>query len=217
MDTLKQSIILFDLDGTLTDSEEGIIRSTQYMQEKMGQRIWSAEELHFIVGPPLMQSFTKEFGMAQWKWRKKPLPSSANAMQRLGLFENSVFPGVVELLQALRKKGKRLAVATSKKEDLAVRILEHFEIADYFEVIGGDRREVGRDNKAKVIDYVLETMQAKKDDVIMIGDRKFDIEGAHAIGIPCIAVEYGYGDRDEFEAHGADYIAKTTEDVEKLF
>ena len=64
MDTLKQSIILFDLDGTLTDSEEGIIRSTQYMQEKMGQRIWSAEELHFIVGPPLIQSFTKEFGMA---------------------------------------------------------------------------------------------------------------------------------------------------------
>ena len=98
-----------------------------------------------------------------------------------------------------------------------MRILEHFEIADYFEVIGGDRREVGRDNKAKVIDYVLETMQAKKDDVIMIGDRKFDIEGAHATGIPCIAVEYGDGDRDEFKAHGADYIAKTTEDVEKLF
>ena len=200
MDTLKQSIILFDLDGTLTDSEEGIIRSTQYMQEKMGQRIWSAEE----------------FGMAQ-EMAEKAVAIFRERYATIGLFENSVFPGVVELLQALRKKGKRLAVATSKKEDLAVRILEHFEIADYFEVIGGDRREVGRDNKAKVIDYVLETMQAKKDDVIMIGDRKFDIEGAHAIGIPCIAVEYGYGDRDEFKAHGADYIAKTTEDVEKLF
>ena len=207
MDTLKQSIILFDLDGTLTDSEDGIIRSTQYMQEKMGQRIWSAEELH---------SFTKEFGMAQ-EMAEKAVAIFRERYATIGLFENSVFPGVVELLQALRKKGKRLAVATSKKEDLAVRILEHFEIADYFEVIGGDRREVGRDNKAKVIDYVLETMQAKKDDVIMIGDRKFDIEGAHAIGIPCIAVEYGYGDRDEFKAHGADYIAKTTEDVEKLF
>ena len=216
MDTLKQSIILFDLDGTLTDSEEGIIRSTQYMQEKMGQRIWSAEELHFIVGPPLIQSFTKEFGMAQ-EMAEKAVAIFRERYATIGLFENSVFPGVVELLQALRKKGKRLAVATSKKEDLAVRILEHFEIADYFEVIGGDRREVGRDNKAKVIDYVQETMQARKDDVIMIGDRKFDIEGAHAIGIPCIAVEYGYGDRDEFEAHGADYIAKTTEDVEKLF
>ena len=173
MDTLKQSIILFDLDGTLTDSEEGIIRSTQYMQEKMGQRIWSAEELHFIVGPPLIQSFTKEFGMAQ-EMAEKAVAIFRERYATIGLFENSVFPGVVELLQALRKKGK-------------------------------------------VIDYVLETMQAKKDDVIMIGDRKFDIEGAHAIGIPCIAVEYGYGDRDEFEAHGADYIAKTTEDVEKLF
>ena len=127
MDTLKQSIILFDLDGTLTDSEEGIIRSTQYMQEKMGQRIWSAEELHFIVGPPLMQSFTKEFGMAQ-EMAEKAVAIFRERHATIGLFENSVFPGVVELLQALRKKGKRLAVATSKKEDLAVRILEHFEI-----------------------------------------------------------------------------------------
>ena len=110
-----------------------------------------------------------------------------------------------------------ITYTTRHYDKLIQAVLEHFEIADYFEVIGGDRREVGRDNKAKVIDYVLETMQAKKDDVIMIGDRKFDIEGAHAIGIPCIAVEYGYGDRDEFEAHGADYIAKTTEDVGKLF
>lgn len=91
MDTLKQSIILFDLDGTLTDSEEGIIRSTQYMQEKMGQRIWSAEELHFIVGPPLMQSFTKEFGMAQ-EMAEKPLPSSANAMRRLGCLKTACSP-----------------------------------------------------------------------------------------------------------------------------
>ena len=110
-----------------------------------------------------------------------------------------------------------ITYTTRHYDKLIQAVLEHFEIADYFEVIGGDRREVGRVNKAKVIDYVLETMQAKKDDVIMIGDRKFDIEGAHAIGIPCIAVEYGYGDRDEFKAHGADYIAKTTEDVEKLF
>ena len=135
----------------------------------------------------------------------------------IGLFENKVFPGIVELLEDLKAKGKRMAVATSKKEDLAVRILEHFDIAKYMEVIGGDMREAGRDNKAKVIDYVLETMQAAKDHVIMIGDRKFDINGAHAIGIPCIAVEWGYGDRAEFEAHGADVIAATTEDVANLF
>ena len=135
----------------------------------------------------------------------------------IGLFENKVFPGIVELLENLQAKGKRMAVATSKKEDLAVRILEHFGIAKYMEVIGGDMRELGRDTKAKVIDYVLETMKAEKADVIMVGDRKFDINGAHAIGIPCIAVEWGYGDREEFEAHGADIIAATTEDVADLF
>ena len=216
MDRLKQNIILFDLDGTLTDSMEGVIRSAQYMQEKMGLRVWSFEELRFMVGPPLIESFTKEFAM--------PLPEAEKGIEvfrerysTIGLFENKVFPGIVELLENLKAKGKRMAVATAKKEDLAVRILEHFDIAKYMEVIGGDMREAGRDNKAKVIDYVLETMEATKDDVIMIGDRKFDIEGAHAIGIPCIAVEWGYGDRAEFEAHGADYIAATTEDVADLF
>ena len=197
MDTLKQSIILFDLDGTLTDSEEGIIRSTQYMQEKMGQRIWSAEELHFIVGPPLIQSFTKEFGMAQ-EMAEKAVAIFRERYATIGLFENSVFPGVVELLQALRKKGKRLAVATSKKEDLAVRILEHFEIADYFEVIGGDRREVGRDNKAKVIDYgkdsvLLEFVQTgtKNDAVIKLMKEEFDsieVVRGGSVGIESISM-----------------------------
>ena len=216
MEKLKQNIILFDLDGTLTDSKEGVIRSAQYMQEKMGLRVWTDEELHFIVGPPLIQSFTNEFGM-ELKTAEHAIEVFRERYSTIGLFENKVFPGILEMLENLQAKGKRMAVATSKKEDLAVRILEHFGIAKYFEVIGGDMREAGRDNKAKVIDYVLETMEAKKDDVIMVGDRKFDIEGAHAIGIPCIAVEYGYGDRVEFEAHGADYIAATTEAVANLF
>lgn len=216
MDKLKQNIILFDLDGTLTDSKEGVIRSAQYMQEKMGIRVWTDDELYFIVGPPLIDSFTGEFEM-DMETAEKAIEIFRERYSTIGLFENKVFPGIVELLENLQAKGKRMAVATSKKEDLAIRILEHFDIAKYFEIIGGDMREAGRDNKAKVIDYVLETMKAEKDDVIMIGDRKFDINGAHAIGIPCIAVEYGYGDRAEFEAHGADYIAATTEDVANLF
>ena len=216
MDRLKQNIILFDLDGTLTDSMEGVIRSAQYMQEKMGMRVWEFDELRFMVGPPLIESFTKEFAMPL-KEAEQGIEVFRERYSTIGLFENKVFPGIVEMLEALKAKGKRMAVATSKKEDLAVRILEHFDIAKYMEVIGGDMREAGRDNKAKVIDYVLETMQAEQEDVIMIGDRKFDIEGAHAIGIPCIAVEWGYGDREEFEAHGADIIAATTEDVADLF
>ena len=216
MDKLKQNIILFDLDGTLTDSEEGILRSAQYMQEKMGLRVWDWEELRFMMGPPLIESFTKGFGMPLEE-AEKGVVVFRERYSTVGLFENKVYPGIVEMLEELKAKGKRMAVATSKKEDLAVRILEHFGIAKYMEVIGGDVREAGRDTKAKVIDYVLETMQAEKEDVIMIGDRKYDINGAHALGIPCIAVEWGYGDRAEFEANRADIIASTTEDVVDLF
>ncbi len=158
MDKLKQTIILFDLDGTLTDSMEGVIRSAQYMQEKMGMKVWSFDDLRFMVGPPLIESFTKEFGM-ELKKAEEGIEVFRERYSTIGLFENKVFHGIVEMLEELQAKGKRMAVATSKKEDLAVRILEHFEIAKYFEVIGGDMREAGRDNKAKVIEYVLETMK----------------------------------------------------------
>lgn len=216
MEKLKQNIILFDLDGTLTDSAEGVINACQYMQKKMGMQVWETADLKFIVGPPLMKTFTEDFAMDR-ETAEKALVIYREYYTTIGLYENKVYPGIKEMLEDLNAKGKRMAVATSKKEEMASTILEHFGIAKYFEVIGGDKREVGRDNKAKVIDYVLETMQAAKDDVIMVGDRMFDIEGAHAIGIPCIAVEFGYGDRAEFEKYGADFIAATAADVANLF
>lgn len=216
MEKLRQTILLFDLDGTLTDSAEGVIRSLQHMQEKMGMEKWADADLRFAVGPPLMQTFTQEFGMDA-ETAEKALLCFRERYTTVGLFENKVYPGIEEMLQALKAKGKRMAVATSKKEETAVRILEHFGIAQYFEVIGGDNRAAGRDNKAKVIAYVLEQMQADLAEVMMVGDRKFDVEGAHAIGIPCIAVEYGYGDRAEFEACGADFIAATAAEVAALF
>lgn len=216
MEKLRQTILLFDLDGTLTDSAEGVIRSLQHMQEKMGMEKWEDAALRFAVGPPLMKTFTEDFGMDA-QTAERALVLFRERYTTVGLFENQVYPGIEEMLAALQAKGKRMAVATSKKEETAVRILEHFGIAKYFEVIGGDNRAAGRDNKAKVIAYVLEEMQADLQEVIMVGDRKFDVEGAHAIGIPCIAVEYGYGDRAEFEACGADVIAATAEAVAELF
>lgn len=213
---LEKNIILFDLDGTLTDSAEGVIRSAQHMQEKMGIDKWADEDLKFIVGPPLMKTFTEDFNMNQ-EDACKALEFFRERYATVGLFENKVYEGIPEMLQELKKKGKRLAVATSKKEETAVRILKHFEMDEYFEVIGGDNREIGRDTKAKVIEHVLETMDASKSDVVMVGDRKFDVEGAHSVGIPCIAIEYGYGDRDEFEACGADYIGATPRDVADMF
>ncbi|MDD4843021.1 MAG: HAD-IA family hydrolase [Anaerotignum sp.] len=216
MEKLQQKVILFDLDGTLTDSAEGVIRSAQHMQEKMGIPKWADRDLRFIVGPPLMRTFTEDFKMSVEE-AQKALEYFRERYTTVGLFENKVYDGIPEMLGELRKKGKRLAVATSKKEETAVRILKHFGIDQYFEVIGGDNREIGRDTKAKVIEYVLETMGAKKEDAVMVGDRKFDVEGAHLVGLPCIAVEFGYGDKAEFDACGADYIAATPKAVAELF
>lgn len=216
MEKCKQNVILFDLDGTLTDSAEGVIRSVQHMQEMMGFKVWEAADLKFVVGPPLMKTFTEDFGMDR-ETAEKAMVVFRERYSTIGMYENKVYAGVEEMLTELKAKGKRMGVATSKKEELAIQILEHFGIAKYFDVIGGDQRLIGRDTKAKVMEYVLETLQAKKDDVIMVGDRLFDIEGAHTLGVPCIAVEYGYGDRAEFEQYGADYIVATTEEVVDLF
>ena len=115
MDTLKQNIILFDLDGTLTDSMEGVIRSVQYMQEKKGMPVWDFEDLRFIVGPPLFESFTKELAMAPEE-AEEATAIFRERYSTIGLFENKVFPGIVEMLEELQKKGKRMAVATSKRK-----------------------------------------------------------------------------------------------------
>ncbi|WP_304509028.1 HAD hydrolase-like protein [Anaerotignum sp.] len=216
MEKLQQSIVIFDLDGTLTDSAEGVIRSAQHMQEKMGITKWADKDLRFIVGPPLIKTFTEDFHMNH-EDAHRALKFFRERYATIGLFENKVFDGIPLMLDELKEKGKRLAVATSKKEETAVRILKHFQIDHYFEVIGGDNREIGRDTKAKVIDYVLDKMNGKKEEAIMVGDRKFDVEGAHLVGIPCIAVEFGYGDKAEFDACGADYIGATPKAVADMF
>ena len=216
MERLKQTIILFDLDGTLTDSAEGVLRSAQHMQKKMGMRVWSQEELRFMVGPPLRDTFRDVFHMNPEEVEQAILYFRERYFT-VGLFENKVFPGIEEMLKELKAMGKRLGVATSKHESTAVRILEHFGIAQYFEVIGGDSPESSRTNKTMVMDYVLKKMGAKEGDAIMVGDRMFDIDGAHELGIPAIVVEFGYGDREEFEAHHADYIVKTPKEVADLF
>ena len=151
----QQNIVLFDLDGTLTDSAEGIIRSVQHMQEKTGREVWEAEKLGFIVGPPLRDSFRDAFGMKTEEEIDNAVSVFRERYFSVGLFENAVYDGVKEMLEELKKMGKRLAVATSKHESTAVRILTHFGLADYFEVIGGDDPASNRDNKTKVVAYVL--------------------------------------------------------------
>lgn len=216
MDLWKQKVLLFDLDGTLTDSARGIIRSAQYMQKKMGQDVWTAEALRFLVGPPLRDSFREAFGMKDAEVEQAILYFRERYFS-VGLFENAVYDGIVEMLQALQTSGKRLAVATSKHQTTAVRILEHFGLTKYFEVIGGDDPTSSRNTKAKVVAHVLKEMHVAPQDAVMIGDRKYDIEGAHALGVQAVGVLYGYGSAEEFAACGADAVVKTPQDVAELF
>ncbi len=212
----EQNIIIFDLDGTLTDSAEGIFRCAQYMQEKMGMPVWTQAQLNFMIGPPLAHSFGNVMGMDAAQ-TEQAISIFRERYFTLGLFENRVYDGIKETLEQLKNMGKRLAVATSKHHSTAIRILEHFQLAAYFELICGDEPGAGRDNKTKVIAYALEQMHAHADDVVMVGDRKYDIEGAHALGLPAIGVLYGYGSAEEFAQCHADATVETPQALLKLF
>lgn len=209
----KYTTILFDLDGTLTDSAEGIINCVKYALDEMDRPIPTQSELIKFVGPPLYESFERFCGME---------PEDVKEAVRLyrvryadvGLFENSVYGGVPEMLERLKAAGKTLAVATSKPEVFAKRILEHFGLDGYFDFIGGASIGGTRNEKQEVILYTLENLGViDRSSVLMVGDRLHDILGAHNTGLDCMAVIYGYGSREEFEEYGADYIAETAETV----
>ena len=202
--------ILFDLDGTLTDSGEGIINCAIYALEYYGLPIPSREELRSIVGPPLHKSLVK-FGVpveeadnAVAKYRERYIP--------IGKFENTPYPGIQELLERLKADGHHLFVATSKPEAMSVEILEHFGLAHYFDRICGASLDTSRSTKEAVIAYLLNECGAQEN-AIMVGDTDFDVIGANAHGIPTIGVSWGYGTVDSMEKAGAAAIVHTMDEL----
>ena len=202
--------ILFDLDGTLTDSGEGIINCAIYALEYYGLPIPSREELRVIVGPPLHESFVR-FGVpeeeaenAVAKYRERYIP--------IGKYENTPYPGIRELLERLKAEGHRLYVATSKPEGMSVDILEHFDLAKYFTRICGASMDTSRSSKEAVIEYLLNECGAQKN-AIMVGDTAFDVLGAKAHGIPTVGVSWGYGTVEDMEKAGAAAIVHTMEEL----
>ena len=192
--------ILFDLDGTLTDSGEGIINCAQYAFQQMGYPVPPREEMGVFVGPPLWDTFEK-FGIPKERtdeavqiFRSRYVP--------IGKFENTPYPGIRELLEALGAEGNLLYVATSKPETTSVDILRHFELDQYFEIIAGASLDGKRGSKSQVLSYLLERANGQTDG-IMVGDTVFDILGAKALGIPAVGVSWGYGDVAEMNAAGA--------------
>ena len=205
-----EKVVLFDLDGTLTDSGEGIINCAIYALEKLGLPIPPREELRVFVGPPLHETFVK-FGVREEDaqeavriYRERYIP--------IGKFENVPYPGIRELLEALKARGCKLYVATSKPETTSVEILEHFDLAKYFDRICGASMDLSRNSKEAVIAYLLDK-NGRADNITMVGDTKYDIIGANAHEIPAIGVSWGYGQVKEMQDAGAKAIAHTTEEL----
>jgi phosphoglycolate phosphatase len=198
--------LLFDLDGTLIDSKPGIMNCFRYTAEVMGVPMPDSPEC--LLGPPLDLSFMKYFGLDKAR-AETAVRTYRERYGREGLFENSVYEGVPEMLSRLRASGFRLGVATCKAQVFAVRILERFGLAQYFDCIGGAGTDGSRTSKSEVIGYVLEKMgDPDKSLVLMIGDRDNDAAGAREAGIKCMGVLWGYGSQEELSQAGADFIAE---------
>ena len=209
--------VLFDLDGTLTDPGEGITNSVAYALRHYGISVSDRTSLYPFIGPPLDESFRKYFGMSQVQ-SFEAVEVYREYFSTKGLFENRVYDGIEDLLSDLKRSGKKLMVATSKPEVFSVQILEHFGLAKYFDVISGALLHPPKGyGKADVIAEALKRGEITNlDGVIMVGDRLHDVEGAHKVGIPAVGVLYGYGDRQEHESSGADYIVESISQLRQL-
>ena len=207
------STVFFDLDGTLVDSGEGVRNSVVYALNKFGIEVENKDSLSCFIGPPLTVSFKTFYGFDDEK-ADTGVAFYREYYKEKGIFEGYVYEGIEECLKRLKDAGKKIMVATSKPEVFAKMVLEKFGIAKYFDFIAGATiDEKTRSNKIEIMQYAFDSCGVLPKDVIMVGDRLFDIEGAKHFGMECIAVLYGYGSREEFEQYGAEYIVSTPSDV----
>jgi phosphoglycolate phosphatase len=208
--------ILFDLDGTLTDPEEGITKSLQYSLRHMGIDVEDLKTLRRHIGPPLKEGLMEYWGFDDEK-TEEAIVWYREYFAETGMYQNLVYADVEKVLEALVAEGKKLILATSKAEKYAVLIMEHFGLDKYFLDICGASLDGVRGKKGDVIRYALEKNQiTNKEEVVMVGDRLHDIEGAKANGIKSIGVLYGFGDREELELAGADKIVQNMKELESI-
>lgn len=211
----KYDVILFDMDGTLTDSSPGIMNSIIYALKKYNLNVENTDELRKFLGPPLHESFRDFYSFDEEKAMEAVL-FYREYFSTNGLLENAVYDGIPALLKALKENDKRLIVATSKPQDFTDKIMDNFDLTKYFEFVAGSNMDGTRSKKAEVIEYALHSCKiTDKSKVVMIGDRKHDVLGAKTVGIDSIGVEYGYGDYEELSAAGATYIVKTVEELKE--
>ena len=207
--------ILFDLDGTLTDSKPGIIECIAYALEKENLP-YTNQILDKMVGPPFRVSMHDFLGL-EMPEIEKLIGIYRGVYEEYGYKNCKVFEGVEQMLSALKNAGKVLGVATSKPIKFTQMIMRDFDLGKYFDYVAGASSDASKEAKSDVIQGALENLGVKdKSKVLMVGDRLYDIEGAHMQGIDCAAVLYGYGSKEEFEEYKAEYILAAPDDVVKL-
>lgn len=214
--------LLFDLDGTLTDSAEGIIKCVQYALEKLGIIENDVEKLKVFVGPPLQESFSNVYGFDA-ETTEKAIVYYRERFKPIGMFENAVYDGIPEMLKKMKENGKINLIASSKPETFVKTILEHFDIAKYFDIVVGASMDNSRNTKEAVIEEALSQLKStdqygkySADKCVMIGDRKYDINGAKFFGLRSIGVSYGFAPEGELEEVGADVIVDTVEELTQV-
>jgi len=213
---VKYKYALFDLDGTLTDPKVGITKSVQYALKKYGIEDVLLSELEGFIGPPLKESFI-EFYSFDEKKAIQAIEFYREYFKKKGIFENKVYEGIPELLAKLKQDGLVIAVATSKPTVFAEEILTYFGLTEYFDIVVGSNLDGTRTNKAEVIEYVLTKLGInKKEQVVMIGDRKHDVIGAQKNCVNSIGVSYGYGTIEELESVEPTYIANSVDELYSL-
>ena len=206
---MKYKYVLFDLDGTLTESAPGITNAAAYALKSFGIEA-EPSALEFFVGPPLLGSFVR-CGLSEAQ-AAEAIDVYREYYVAKGMFENTPYAGIAGTLRRLKEAGASLIVATSKPEPFAVRILERFGLADCFSVIAGSTLDETRTDKRDVIEYALaEAGVTERSAAVMVGDRSYDVEGAKATGLASMGVLYGYGSAEELA--DADYIAETPSDI----
>jgi len=211
--------LLFDLDGTLTDPKVGITTCVQYALQSFGIEEPDLDKLEPFIGPPLKESFMNFYDMSE-EQADTAVEKYRERFKDTGIFENKLYDGIPEMLRTLQSKGMFLAVASSKPTVFVERILEHFNIAKYFSVVVGSELDGTRVNKDEVVQEALSRLfkdkPIQKEQVYMIGDRKFDVEGAKALQVESVGVTYGYGSMEELKEAKADYIVRSVEELQKF-
>ena len=208
--------VLFDLDGTLTDPGIGITNSVAYALKKWNIEVAERSELYKFIGPPLEESFRKYYGFSE-EDALKAVEYYREYFKVTGIYENTIYDGTEKLLDAVKKSGRKVVLATSKPQEFAETILKHFHIVHYFDLVAGATMDSSRSKKSDVILYALELCGIQdRSQAVMVGDREHDINGANYAGLDSIGVLCGYGDREELETAGATHIVEKIEDVFEL-